>query len=95
MDNVGGFMRHCPINEACQFTSPLISVEMFKEQCALQIGQEVLFTLNKSAQTMNAKKEEVVSTDEEEFATLLKTDKQTISELEEVCSIEHLKVQSK
>lgn len=74
--------RHCPVDEAIQFSSPLISTEQFKEQCWEMIGDE---------------SKHVVSSDTspEDLSVLaddLQTDEQTVIELKEVCNVDNLEV---
>ena len=74
--------KHCPVNEACQFSSPLITTEQFKEQCWDVIG---VTEINRDVQR-DKKREEL------NIAQELNIDEQTINELKEVCSIDNLKV---
>lgn len=75
--------KYCPVNEAYLFTSPLMNIDIFKEQCVLNIDFEDLEVRR------NDKSQWQI--DNEKLADKLKTDLQTVLELEEVCSIENLK----
>jgi len=111
--------KYCPVNEAIQFSSPLISCSQFQEQCR-QILPEKFSSKkicnNDSMSKETAKKDTsprkiksprkslchvdqsestaammLIEKEKEECARSLDTDTQTIEELEEVCSIDHLK----
>ena len=75
--------KHCPVHEAYQFTSPHVTTAHFKEQCETLIGSNY-FHSNSS------KKEYTLQTENEELATCLKSDLQTVEELQDVCSIDKL-----
>jgi len=79
--------KHCPVKEACQFSSPLITVDQFKEQCWDMIGPEISLCLKNEKGDLAGKSAE----DLQDIASILNTDEQTIQELKEVCSIDNLK----
>ena len=80
--------KHCPVREASQFSSPLISVEQFKEQCWDLIGRELDDSLKKEKYDLSNTND----ADLLDISNILNTDEQTIKELQEVCSIDNLKV---
>jgi len=72
--------KHCPVREACQFSSPCVNVKQFKEQCWELIGAEVNQELCLKDSQHSVR----------DIANTLNTDEQTINELQEVCSIDNL-----
>ena len=105
-DDQGPIPKYCPVNEAIQYSSPFITLKQFKEQCK-DIFKDLyhLPKTERSATSITKTKRSILSsrtividqstTPEEknaELAQLLNTDTATVEELEEVCSVDNLKV---
>ena len=79
--------KFCPVHEAYQFSSPLVTTDQFKGQCAAVIDYDNNF-LN-----YWKKEKEAESSDtnrNEELAEHLQTDTRTVEELHEVCDVTKL-----
>ena len=105
-DDQGPIPKYCPVNEAIQYSSPLITLKQFREQCKdIFKDRYNLSKTERSATSISKTKRSILTsrtividqsaTPEEknaELVQLLNTDTATVEELEEVCSIDNLKV---
>ena len=105
-DDQGPIPKYCPVNEAIQYSSPLITLKQFKEQCKDIFKDRYHLPKTERSATSIAKTKRSILTSRTividqsttpegknaELAQLLNTDTATVEELEEVCSVDNLKV---
>jgi len=79
-------MEYSPVEEALHYSSPLISIEKFKEQCLSKIDSNNFLPVDTTRKNVSLLKETAVE---------IGVDEETITDLMEVCNLDNLTVSTK